>query len=112
VGPTVQQLVTNRFHGNVATTWGNLQEEDGNREYLRIKKESSPSISTSKCDLVVSVINPWLGASPDRMVHDPTSNPPDGLVEFRNPYSARKMTLDEAVCKQKQLLSSSQQNSS
>ena len=34
VGPTVQQLVTKRFHGNVATTWGNLQE-DSNREYLR-----------------------------------------------------------------------------
>jgi len=31
------------------------------------------------------------------MVHDPTSNIPDGLVEFKNPYAARGMTIDEAV---------------
>ena len=103
MGSTVQQLLTSKVHGNVATAWGNFQEEDSNREYLRIK---SPNISTSRCGLVVSVTNPWLGVSPDRMVHDPTSNPPDGLVEFKNPYSARNMTLDEAVCKLKKFLSS------
>jgi len=101
VGSTVQQLLANKFHGNAATAWGNFQEEDSNREYLRIKKEHSPNISTSRCGLVVSVTNPWLGASPDRMVHDPTSDPPDGLVELKNPYSARNMTLDEAVRKLK-----------
>ena len=31
--------------------------------------------------------NPWLGASPNGLVHDPTSDPPVGLVEFKNPYS-------------------------
>jgi len=25
------------------------------------------------------------------MVHDPTSNDPDGLVDFKNPYAARNM---------------------
>ena len=40
--------------------------------------------------------NLWLGASPDGLVHVPTSDP-DGLVEFKNPYTARNMTLDEAV---------------
>jgi len=83
VGPTVQQLVTKRFHGNITTIWRNLQ--DSNREYLRIKKESSPSISISKCGLIVSVNNPWLGASPDQMVHNPISNPLDGLFEFKIP---------------------------
>ena len=57
--------------------------------------------STCKCGLVVSVTNPWLGASPDGLVHDPTSHPPDGLVEFKNPYTAKEMTLDEAVSKVK-----------
>jgi len=41
---------------------------------------------------------PWLGANPDQMVQDPTSNPSDGLVEFKNPYSAWNMTLNEAIC--------------
>jgi len=95
VGPTVQQLLHTKFHGNVATSWGNFQEEDSNREYLRVKKQSSPNITTSKSGLVASVANLWLGASPDRMVYDPTSNPPDGL---KSPYTARNMTIDEAVC--------------
>ena len=30
--------------------------------------ESSPNITTTKS---VSIANPWLSASPDRMVHDP-----------------------------------------
>jgi len=47
------------------TSWGNFQEEDSNREYFRIKKQSSPNITSSKSGLVVSVANPWLGASPD-----------------------------------------------
>jgi len=38
VGPIVQQLLLTKFHGNVATSWGNFQEEDSNREYLRVKK--------------------------------------------------------------------------
>ena len=44
--------------------------------------------------------NPWLGASPDGLVHDPTSDPPGGLVEFKN-YTVRNMTLDEALSKVK-----------
>ena len=45
--------------------------------------------------------NPWLGASPDGLVHNPTSDPPDGFVEFKNPYASRNITLDEAVSKVK-----------
>jgi len=37
------------------------------------------------------------------MVYDPTSNPPDGLVEFKDPYTTRNMTIDEAVCNIKAL---------
>ena len=97
VGPSVQQLLNTKFQGNSATNWGIFREEDSNKGYLRIRRESSPNISISKCGLVVSVTNPWLGASPDGLVHDPTSDPPGGLVEFKNPYTARNMTLDEAV---------------
>ena len=65
VGPTVQQLLNSKFQGNLATNCGNFCEEDSNKEYLKIKREMSPNISTSKCGLVVSVANPWLGANPD-----------------------------------------------
>jgi len=65
VSPTVQQLLHTKFHGNVATCRGNFQEEDSNREYLKIKMDSSPNITTTKSSLVVSIANPCLGASPD-----------------------------------------------
>jgi len=40
VGPTVQQFLHTKLHGNVATSWGNFQEEDSNRKYcLPLEKE-------------------------------------------------------------------------
>ena len=47
--------------------------------------------------LVVSVTNPWLAASPDGLVYDPQADSPQGLVEFKNPYSVRDKTLEEAA---------------
>ena len=38
-----------------------------------------------------------LAASPDGLVHDPLVDPPDGIVEYKNPYNARNMTLTEAA---------------
>ena len=99
VSPTVQLFLNVKFQGNSANQMGTFHEEDSNRECLKRKRELSPNISTSKCGLEVPVANPWLGASPAGLVHDPTSDPPDGLVEFKNPYTARNITLDEAVTK-------------
>ncbi len=47
--------------------------------------------------LVISVDTPWLAASSDGIVHDPTAVSPKGLVEFkRNPFSVREKTIAEA----------------
>ena len=51
--------------------------------------------------MLVSATNPWLGPSSDGLVHDPMLGPPDGLAKFKDPYATRKMTLDEAVSKEK-----------
>ena len=40
-----------------------------------------------------------IGASPDGLVNNPISDPPDGLVEFKNTHTSKNMTLDEAVNK-------------
>ena len=45
----------------------------------------------------MSVSNPWLTASPDGLVYDPLEDPPQGLVEFKNPYAVRDITLQEAA---------------
>ncbi len=47
----------------------------------------------TKCGLCVSVDNPWLAASPDGLVQDPTE-PSVGLLELK--YSKRNRTLVEA----------------
>lgn len=49
-----------------------------------------------RAGLVISLDNPWLAASPDDKVHDPTSTPTWGLAEYKNPYSAKDLTISEA----------------
>ena len=74
-----------------------LQEDVNRIEYLKLKQAISPDFSIANSGLVVSVANPWLAASPDGLVYDPKANPPQGLVEFKNPYSVREKTLEEAA---------------
>ena len=101
VNSTVKKLLYSKFEGNTATKWGNLQEESTNTKYLEEKQKTSSHITTCKSGLVISLDNPWLAASPDGLVHDPMENPPDGIVEFKNPYSMRNNTLHEAAGIQK-----------
>ena len=49
---------------------------------------------------MIPVDTPYIAASPDGRVHDPNYSPSNGLVEFKNPYASRNMTIDEA-CKSK-----------
>ena len=49
----------------------------------------------TNCCLFVSIDNPWLAASPDGLVEDPTE-PTIRLLELKNPYNKRNMTLSEA----------------
>ena len=39
--------------------------------------------------LVISVENPWLAASPDNRVLNPSVHPRAGLVEYKNPFTAQ-----------------------
>ena len=46
--------------------------------------------------LVVNPSFPYLGASPDGKVYDPTEKDPFGLLEIKNPYTWRNHTMEEA----------------
>ncbi|XP_053402818.1 uncharacterized protein LOC128558057 [Mercenaria mercenaria] len=50
------------------------------------------------CGVVVSFWAPWLAASPDRKVYDPTRNPPFGLLEIKCPQVTSVL---EAACLKK-----------
>jgi len=51
--------------------------------------------------LKISVENPWMAVSPDGLVHDPSVDPPDGIVKYKNSYAARNIALTEAITKAK-----------
>ena len=101
VSSIVKQLLYTKFEGNTATRWGILQEESTNIKYLAEKQKSSPEITTTQSGLVISKENPRLTASPDGLVTDPAENLPQGIVEFKNPYSVRDNTIQEATSSKK-----------
>ena len=97
VNSIIRTLLYTRFKGNRATDWGLLQEDVSKSKYLEIKKINSVDFSVSKSGLVISLKHPWLAASPDGLVYDPNFDPPQGLVEFKNPYANRDKTVEEAA---------------
>ena len=77
VASKVKQLLYSKFQGNRATDWGLLQEDVSRTEYLKLKQAAiSPDFSIANSGLVVSVTNPRLAASPNRLVYDPKTDPP------------------------------------
>lgn len=57
------------------------------QQYRRALHSLGHDIETSSCGLLVHPASPWLGASPDRLVFDPTEAAPHGVVEVKCPYS-------------------------
>ena len=45
----------------------------------------------------MSTKHPWLAASPDGLANDPCEENAEGVVEYKNPYNARDMTISEAA---------------
>ena len=98
VGPLVHQLLYSSFRGNRATSWGLLQEEDTEDQYREYMKEQCADFKVNgNCGLYVSTQYPWLAATPDGLVHDPSVTPSRGLVEYKNPHTCRNSTIIEAM---------------
>ena len=96
----VQNLLYSTFRGNEATRYGSEKEEETTQQYINHqRKNGHPDLSVDKSGLSISLTNPWLAASPDGTVHDPSDTDQGlGLVEVKNPYSMRGKSLAEA-CK-------------
>ena len=94
---TVKQMLYTTFRGNEATRYGTRMEDTTRQDYVAYQRERGhPNLTISKAGLVVSLDNPWLAASPDDRVTDPDDPQPLGLVEYKNPFAARQLTLSEA----------------
>ena len=80
-----------------AVKWGIDNEPRAHREYLRYAKaHGKMKLNTRQCGFVIHPTMGWFGASPDACVIDPHSEFPDGIAEFKCPYSKKELTPREA----------------
>ena len=75
----VEALLYSKFQGNQATRYGGDMEPVAREQYVTYQQQNHhPGLTTIKTGLVVSLQTPWLAASPDDQVYDPTTLPPQG----------------------------------
>ena len=96
----VESLLYSRFRGNAATRYGTAMEDTARSQYQTYQRQNGhPDLHVEKCGLFVSLDNPWLAATPDGLVSDPSeTTQPLGLLEIKNPFTERDQPLIEA-CK-------------
>lgn len=93
----VESLLYSKFMGNAATRYGNMQEDIARQKYVAYQIEHGhPNLSTIKTGLTISQQYNWIAASPDDRVKDPSVALPNGLAEYKNPYTAKDLTISEA----------------
>ena len=62
----------------------------------KVQKQMHKNFTVYNCGLVVNPFHPYLGASPDGKVFDPSSTSPFGLLEIKCPYTWRNNSMEEA----------------
>ena len=79
--------------------WEKSHEEVARQCYLQQKiLQHGPSYKVCKTGIHISTVNPWLAASPDGIVEDPSQveGRCNGILEIKCPYSGRTMTPETA----------------
>ena len=81
----VERLTTSNQNLNVSSlNYGRNNEDIVANYYVQYQeRHGHPGIKVFPCGLVVNPKYSWLGASPDRVVYDPTSDPPYGGLEMK-----------------------------
>ena len=71
-----------------AITWGKKHEETARKMYIvEQRRKQHPSLTVKPSGLNIFSPAPFLAASTDGKVHDPTARPADGVLEIKCPYS-------------------------
>ena len=77
-----------------STEYGKKMEPSALEKYKAHKNDDS--IIVCRAGFVIYKEKPYLGASPDGYVHDPSRREPYGLIEIKCPYKYRNVTPEEA----------------
>ena len=92
------QILGTKPFTSAATEWGKKNESVALEQYTKFQHDSGHhGLYCCPSGFVVSEKYPFLGASPDAVVHDPTDTNPLGLAEVKCPYSFRNQTPFEAA---------------
>ncbi len=92
----LQILGTSSFSSPV-TEWGRKNEPIALEQYTQHHRASGHNgLYACSSGFVISEEHPFLGASPDAAVYDPSHIQPFGLAEVKCPYSCRQITPVEA----------------
>ena len=80
--------------------WGKENEASARKEYNRhMQQRNHPNLRTIRSGFVICPQQGWLGCSPDDWVVDPDYQDPNGIAEYKCPYSIRGITPHEACQK-------------
>ena len=94
----VLQILCGKRLSSEATEWGLRNEPIALEKYKEVQKESGHNgLYYCPSGFVISEKYPFLGASPDAVVHDPSASNPFGLAEIKCPYSFRSKTPFQAA---------------
>ena len=81
-----------------ACVYGYKHEDDARKIYCEVMTKEHQSFSVVKCGLFLDIWMPFIGASPDEMVHCLYCG--KGTLEIKCPYLCKDKTLEEK-CKEK-----------
>ena len=95
----VLSILQPKSFSSAATSWGIHNESSAIEAYVKYQQQQKgiDCLTVSPCGFLIDENHPFLGASPDGAVYDPTStNHPFGFIEVKCPYSLRNHTPIEA----------------
>ena len=98
----VLQILGTSTFTSPATEWGKTNEKKALQLYQEKQHESGhKDLYACPSGFVISEEYPFLGASPDAAVYDPSVSDPFGLAEVKCPFSVRDVTPTDACSKLK-----------
>lgn len=94
----VMKILQPKHFTSAATDWGIRHESVAIEQYVKHQQNHGhPNLTVTSCGFHISKSHPFLGASPDGAIYDPSNLcEPFGFLEVKCPYSARNITPVEA----------------
>lgn len=94
----VTRILYPQSFSSVAVNWGIQNESRAIESYVLFQQgKGRENILVGPCGFLISESHPYLGATPDGTVHDPSDlQHPFGFIEVKCPYSNRDRTPVEA----------------